>query len=141
MRIEFSERIAQMSDEGLTDVCMHPADYQEEFIEMAQQELARRGVDISAQTAILNEKMRHEMEAIRAGRGGTSDMIMLGFVFAALGGLLGFFFGLNYAFKKRWAPDGKRYYEYNEKTRKQGMLMIGIGLLAVLIAVTWEIGI
>jgi hypothetical protein len=140
MHAAFSERIAQMSNEGLTDVCMHPADYQEDFIDMAKQELIRRGVDISAQTAVLNEKMKKELEAFSAGRPGNSDYIMMGFIFAALGGLLGFFIGLNYAFKKTWGPDGKRYFEYNEKTRKNGMLMIGIALLAVLITVSWGIG-
>lgn len=140
MRLEFDERIAQMSDEGLMDAWMNPSDYQGEFVELMHKELVRRGVDLTEATEERSRKLAAELEGCRTGRPGTDTYITLGFIFSALGGLLGLFAGFNYAFKKRTGPDRARYHEYNEVTRRQGILMIGIGFISILVTITLQTG-
>jgi amino acid transporter len=104
---------------------------------LARKILAERGKNMSDEDiAAINEKRIAELKVPDAPQ---TYWIVLGYIFALIGGLLGIFIGwflMNY---KKTLPDGEMVSEYSERDRKHGKRIFYIGIVVLVICIIYKI--
>jgi hypothetical protein len=65
------------------------------------------------------------------GKKAGTGLVVVGYIFAVLGGLIGLIIGAIVAFGKDKTSDGTKYNRYDERSRKQGKIIffIAIGMI------------
>ena len=107
----------------LVEIYTNDSDYVKSWKELAENELKRRGFDISTLYGVKSRNRQFLKEGMQ-GR-----YIVLGYIFSFLGGLVGLAFAINYAFTSQTAVNGEKFPKYNRSTRSHGkaMLILAIG--------------
>jgi hypothetical protein len=138
MRINFQEQVAGKTDTELIDIYVNANDYQKEFVNMVFDELNRRKVPIEKYQKEREQKSIFIKEQFEKGRQGNKVYIVLCFISALLGGLLGIIGGYVYSQSKHSDNSGERYYIYDKKTRDQGRIIMILGTFILLIILIWR---
>ncbi len=100
---------------------------------LARKLLAERGVIIDdKELAVIEEK---RVEELRAPDKPQTLWIVIGYICAFAGGVLGIFIGWYLASGKKTLPDGERVYEYSDNDRKHGRNIFFIGIATTIIFV------
>ena len=133
MNTDFKEQVATKTDQELIHIYINPDDFQENFVSAVADELSRRNVSIERFKQEREQKEKIKTEQLEKGIQGDSTYVTLAFISAFLGGLIGIIAGYVYSQSKK---DG--HYVYNEKTRKQGKVMLAIGVLVLLATLAWQ---
>ena len=133
MSINFKEQVETKTDQELIDIYINPDDFQESFVTAATEELNRRNVSLDQFKQKREQEEKIKKEQLEKGIQGDSLYMTLAFISAFLGGLIGIIAGYVYSQSKK---DG--HYVYNEKTRKQGKVMLAIGILVLLATLAWQ---
>ncbi len=133
MSIDFKEQVATKTDQELIDIYINPDDFQESFVTAAEEELNKRNVRLEQFKQKREQKEKIKNEQLEKGIQGDSLYMTLAFISAFLGGLIGIIAGYIYSQSKK-----EGYYVYNEKTRKQGKVMLAIGILVLLTTLAWQ---
>lgn len=102
---------------------------------IAQQILKDRGYDVSKE---YTENLKtNRIETIREPEEGDIKWMLQAYVSTVLGGFLGIFIG-NHLFRfKKKLPNGERVYAYNIKTRKHGLRILVISIIAFIFYITY----
>ena len=104
--------------------------------ELARKLLAERGVDISDNAiASLTEK---RVEDLKKPESTQTYWIVMGYVFAVIGGILGLFIGWHLAWHKKTLPNGEKVYGYNEPDRKHGRTIFYISIVGVIVGTVFN---
>jgi hypothetical protein len=99
--------------------------------------LAERGISISdKEIAEINEK---RIEELRAPDAPQTFYIVIGYLAALLGGILGIFIGWHLSNYKKTLPNGDRVYDYNETDRAHGKRIFYLSIVIFIIAVIFKI--
>ncbi len=98
-----------------------PFDYQ-----LAQKILKDRGNEISSEK--IHELKEQRMEELSEPEKHNSFWIVLGYIFAILGGIIGLIIGWYIVSSKKVLPNGERVYTYSESDRKHGKIILIIGI-------------
>lgn len=133
MSIDFKEQVATKTDQELIDIYINPDDFQESFVTAAEEELNKRNVRLEQFKQKREQKEKIKTEQLEKGIQGDSLYMTLAFISAFLGGLIGIIAGYIYSQSKK-----EGHYVYNEKTRKQGKVMLAIGTLVLLTTLAWQ---
>lgn len=133
MSIDFKQHVATKTDQELIDIYISPDDFQENFVTAATEELDRRNVSLDQFKQKREQKEKIKKEQLEKGIQGDPLYMTLAFISAFLGGLIGIIAGYVYSQSKK---DG--HYVYNEKTRKQGKVMLALGILVLLATLAWQ---
>ncbi len=101
--------------------------------QLAKKILKDRSVEISAplEKAFVDKRIKELSKTEK----GNSIWMIVGYVSALLGGLLGIAVGLNLWTSKRTLPDGSRVFVYTERDRFHGMIISIIGIFVFLMSV------
>lgn len=105
--------------------------------ELARKLLAERGADVSDE-AIANFNEQREIE-LKKPEAPQTTWIIVGYIFALAGGILGIFIGWHLSSYKKTLPNGERVYEYNEPDRKQGRIIFYISIVTTTIAFIFKL--
>ncbi len=137
MQPDFTLQIKKQTDQELIDIYNNPADYNPEFVKLVYMELQLRNVPIEAYADVRDQNEEVRKQQLQQGKKGSPLYILLSFVLALLGGLLGIYAGYIYSQSKTKDNDGEQYYVYDEQTRHWGNIImwmgIGIFLLTLLV--------
>jgi hypothetical protein len=99
--------------------------------------LAERGISIGdKEIAEINEK---RIEELRAPEAPQTFYIVIGYLAALLGGILGIFIGWHLSNYKKTLPNGDRVYDYNETDRAHGKRIFYLSIVIFIIAVIFKI--
>jgi hypothetical protein len=99
--------------------------------------LAERGISISEkEIAEINKK---RIEELRAPEAPQTFYIVIGYLAALLGGILGIFIGWHLSTYKKTLPNGDRVYDYNENDRKHGKRIFYLSVIIFIIAIIYKI--
>ncbi|PTQ99388.1 hypothetical protein C8P68_102209 [Mucilaginibacter yixingensis] len=102
--------------------------------ELARKILADRGVVITEhQDTEFQEKRIEELKQHAEIPGWH---MAVGYLLACLGGAFGLIFGLYIISSKTTLPNGEVFYQYNDKDRQHGRIMIGIAIVVIIILIT-----
>lgn len=137
--MDFQEQIISKTDQELLNIYVNSDEYQDEFVNQTYQELIKRGVPLDKYKKEKEIKSRLAKELMEQGRKGNELYIVLGFVSAFLGGLIGIIAGYVFSQSKQVAPSGESYYVYKKQTRDNGRIMMIIGIFAFLITMIWRL--
>jgi len=99
---------------------------------LARKILGGRGVTLNDE-AIAKAK-NERIESLKKPAGSQNTWIILGYLFAFLGGVLGLFIGWHLSTAKKTLPDGERVYEYSEQDKKQGKRIFYISIVMTVIS-------
>lgn len=125
--IDPSHYLFEFNDDELYEILMkldewHPQDYK-----LALQILKKRGktVDENLLKSLKNLRLNQLAEPENNQR----PWIIMGYVFAFCGGLLGLIIGYSLSTSKKNLPNGERVYSYSKSDRKHGRYILGISIL------------
>jgi hypothetical protein len=105
--------------------------------QLAQKIMADRGKSITdEQISRIKEERIEELKKPDAPQTG---WIIIGYISAFLGGLIGIFIGWYLASYKKTLPDGQKVYGYTEHDRKQGQLIFFIGIVVLCIGIIMKV--
>jgi hypothetical protein len=136
--MEFQSQIANKTNEELLQIYLHPADYQEQFVTLAEEELLRRNVSIEKHQQERKQKIEAATKAIVRDKKADDTLVLIGFILAVLGGLIGISIGIFLMQTKRDNVTGEQYNVYDKKGREAGRAMVIVGIAAIILFSIWK---
>lgn len=106
------------TDDELMEVVTKADEWSKFDVVLARKILAERGKNISDEEIAQIEEKR--IEELKKPEESQSSWIIVGYLAAFLGGVLGIFIGWHLANGKKTLPDGERVYFYSERDRNHG---------------------
>jgi hypothetical protein len=119
--------LLSFSDEELIDVIAKSDEWNKFDVSLAKKLLKERGQEITPLK--IEEIKKQRITELSKPEKSQSGYIILGYITALLGGLLGVFVGWHLLTYKKVLPDGNRVYVYSENDRKQGNRILILGLV------------
>jgi hypothetical protein len=119
--------LLSFSDEELIDVIAKSDEWNKFDVSLAKKLLRDRGQEITPLK--IEEIKKQRITELSKPEKSQSGYIILGYITALLGGLLGVFVGWHLLTYKKVLPDGNRVYVYSENDRKQGNRILILGLV------------
>ncbi|MES2555239.1 MAG: hypothetical protein V4604_03760 [Bacteroidota bacterium] len=127
----------QFSDEELREVLVRSFEWNSLDVMLAKKILTERGVDFS-ESAIASERQEITDE-LDAPEKGDTLLVVCGYIFCLLGGLLGLMIALTILTSQKTTHDGHRIPRYSAGTKKHAQRMLvafSIGVIFALIYIT-----
>lgn len=119
--------LLSFSDEELIDVISKSDEWNKFDVSLAKKLLRDRGQEITPLK--IEEIKKQRIAELAKPEKSQSGYIILGYITALLGGLLGVFVGWHLLTYKKVLPDGNSVYVYSENDRKQGNRILILGLV------------
>ncbi len=120
------------TDEELYEILLKSDEWNEFDYTLAQKILSQRGKSIDK--ALLNSLKKERLKQLAQPEESQRAWIILGYVFAFLGGLLGIVIGYFLWTAKKTLPNGAKVYSYSEKDRRQGKYIFIIAVIVLPVA-------
>lgn len=119
------------SDEELKEVLEKADEWSAFDIALSRKILAERGRPISDNE--LHNLKNKRLEELKAPEKSQKIWIIIGYICAFMGGVLGLFIGWHLFTHKKTLPNGEKVYGYTEQDRKQGKTIFYISILFTII--------
>lgn len=130
--IEPDYHLLSFTEEELRDILRNPDEWGDYDYALAVQLLRKRGIEYSdKELAQLKQERLAELAVPEPGK---PVWIVLGYMLAILGGLLGVAIGYQFMRGKKTLPDGRRIYVFTKETRDHGITIFAIGLITIALA-------
>ncbi|MGE9314838.1 hypothetical protein ACLOAU_24485 [Niabella sp. CJ426] len=134
MQPDFTLQIKKQTDQELTDIYNNPWNYNPTFVKLVEEELRLRNINLGAYTEVREQNEEVRKQQLQQGKKGSPLYILLSFVLALLGGLLGIYAGYIYSQSKIKDNNEEQYYVYDEQTRHWGKIIMWLGIGVFLFA-------
>ena len=125
------------SDEELIDLIEKSDEWNKFDVELSRKLLKERGNEITDER--INEIKKQRIVELSKPEEGQNIYILIGYICAFLGGLLGIFIGWHLLTYKKTLPNGNRIYAYSENDRKQGNRILILGGIFIVIWILYSI--
>jgi len=125
------------TDDELMEVIARADEWSPFDFVLARKILAERSKAMTDDTIAAIEEQR--IEELKVPEPPQTLWIIIGYIFAALGGVLGIFVGWHIANYKKTLPDGERVYEYSDSDRRHGKIIFYIAIVVTAIAVIYKV--
>lgn len=125
------------TDEELMEVISKADEWSAFDFVLARKLLAERGHNLS--DAEIETISNQRTEELKAAEPNQSVWILIGYMCAFMGGILGIFIGWFLKSYKKTLPDGERVYGYNENDRRHGRNIFVIGIAVTVIFIVTRI--
>ena len=135
--VETDYYLLSFSDEELIDVITKSDEWNKFDVELAQKILKEKGKEVTEEQIIQIKQQR--IEELSKPEEGQNIYIILGYILAFLGGLLGIFIGWHLLTFKKTLPNGNRIYVYSENDRKHGNRIVIVGGIFIIVWVLYRI--
>jgi hypothetical protein len=136
-KIDKDYYLFSFSDDELMEVITKADEWSPFDFVLARKILADRSKPVSDEAiATINGKRIEDLKVPDAPQ---TYWIVIGYICAFGGGLLGIFIGWFLTTYKKTLPNGERVYGYNENDRKQGRRIMYIGIVVLTIGVVYRL--
>lgn len=119
--------LLSFTDDELIEVITKSDEWNKFDISLAKKLLKDKGKEITPEK--IEEIKRQRIIELSKPEEGQKGYIILGYITAFLGGLLGIFIGWHLLTYKKTLPNGNRIFAYSENDRKQGNRILTIGYI------------
>jgi hypothetical protein len=131
--------LLSFTDDELMEVVTKADEWSAFDVVLARKILAEKGKNLTDEAiAAINEK---RIEELKVPDPPQTLWIIIGYIFAFTGGLLGLFIGWYLLSFKKTLPDGERVYEYSARDRKHGRMIFYISIAAFALALFYKFGV
>jgi len=132
--VESDHYLFSFTDDELFDLISRPDEWSEFDFLLAQKILGDRGlaVDATKIKALKEERIRELAKPDEDKRG----WIIVGYIFALLGGLLGVFIGWHLSTFRKTLPNGEKVFGYTARDRRHGNRILVLGIVMFILAAT-----
>jgi hypothetical protein len=117
-KIDADYYLFAFTDEELLDVLTKADEWSAFDVALARKILTDRGREISAER--ISNIREERIEELKQPEPSPAFWIVLGYIFAFLGGIIGVFFGRHLYAHKKTLPNGEMVFAYSENVRKHG---------------------
>lgn len=124
----------EFNDEELLDVIKKPDEWAVEDIVMAQTLLDKRGKHVSDE--VVEAYRNKRLEEVRQPKFGGYGTIIIGYIFAFLGGVIGIFLAASLLGKKR-IFNGEKVNIYDKATRTNAIIYLTISILVIIAGIVY----
>ncbi|POS00717.1 hypothetical protein Q361_1274 [Flavobacterium croceum DSM 17960] len=129
--------LLSFSNKELIDVIEKSDEWNKFDVELAHKLLKKRGNEITSEE--INELKKQRIIELSKPEQGQTVYIIIGYICAFLGGLLGIFIGWHLLTYKKTLPNGNQIYAYSENDRKQGNRILIIGGIFIVVWIFYRI--
>jgi len=136
-QVEKDYYLFDFTDEELLDILAKADEWSSFDFQLARKVLTGRGVEINDKT--LADLKRSRIEELKAPEPAQTSWVIIGYIFAFGGGIIGLFVGWHLSSYKKTLPDGERVYGYNENDRKQGKRIFYLSIVVFVASVIYKI--
>jgi hypothetical protein len=144
-KVEKGYYLFEFSDEELVGIISKPDEWSHYDYSLASQILKKRGKEINVELAAILRKNR--VQELKKHETGTTLWIVFGYGLVLIGGVsfmyivtfVGLFIGMYMATNKKVLPNGDKVYAFSESDRTHGLVIAGIGIIALFISLGWMI--
>lgn len=121
------------TDDELMEILEKPDEWSSFDYVLAKKILEERGITVDQQklTKLKNERI----EELSIPEKSQSSWIIIGYICAFLGGVLGIFIGWHLSSAKKTLPDGEQIYSYTSGDRKHGRIIFYLSLVGTAVSV------
>ncbi len=126
-QVEKEHYLFDFTNEELTEILIKPDEWSNYDYKVAELILKNRGIVISEEFIENIKKQRYY--ALNKKETYSSTWIIIGYISAFLGGLLGFAIGLGLWLMKKKLPNGDKVYIYDDNYRLHGKRITILGLI------------
>lgn len=134
--VEKDYYLFDFTDEELMEILAKGDEWSSFDYQLARKLLTERGVEVNDKT--IADLKNKRLEELKAPEPSQSSWIVVGYIFALAGGLLGIFIGWYLATGKKTLPDGNRVYQYNDNDRKQGKRIFYLSVVIFAISIIYK---
>lgn len=132
--IEKDYYLFSFTDDELMEVLTKADEWSAFDVVLARKILTERGKKINdADIAAINQK---RIEELKVPESGQSTWIIIGYICALMGGVLGLFIGWHLKSHKKTLPDGEKVYAYTEQDRWHGKVIFYIAIVGT---ISWSL--
>lgn len=124
--------LLSFTDQELIDVISKSDEWNKFDVSLAKKLLKERGKEVTEEQ--ITEIKKQRIIELSKPEESQNIYIIIGYVCALLGGLLGIFIGWHLLTYKKTLPNGNRIYAYSENDRKQGNRIV---ILSGIFIVVW----
>ena len=125
------------TDNELMEVLAKADEWSTFDVVLARKILTERGTNIGdADIAAINEK---RIEELKAPESGQSTWIIIGYICALMGGILGLFIGWHLKSHKKTLPDGEKVYTYTERDRWHGKMIFYLAVFGIVVSIIYSL--
>jgi hypothetical protein len=135
--IEEDYYLFSFSDVELMEVVTKADEWSAFDVVLARKLLAEKGKEISDQKIAAIQEQR--IEELKQPDPPQTSWIIIGYICALAGGLLGIFIGWYLTTFKKTLPNGEQVYEYSETDRKHGRRIYYIGIVVLLVSIIYRV--
>ena len=121
-------------NEELYDILIKPDEWSAFDYKLAQKILSERGQPVNE--GLIRSLKKQRLDELAKPEGGQTSWILVGYLFAFFGGVIGLLIGWLLWKRKKSLPDGRKVFAYNDKDRNHGKIIFVIGLV---LFITWLI--
>jgi hypothetical protein len=136
-QVDKDHYLFSFTDAELMDVLTKADEWSPFDYQLARKILLERGVAINEKT--LADLKTERLEELRATDPLQSGWIIVGYIFALAGGVLGTFIGWHLSTYKKTLPDGEQVYGYNESDRKQGQWIFYLSIVVLISSIIYRL--
>lgn len=129
VEVEEDYYLLQFSDDELYDVLLKADEWNEYDYVLAQKLLKERGRPVDKE--LLDKLKKERLEELAKPDGNQQLWIILGYLFAVVGGLFGIVIGYFLWTSKKTLPNGESVFTYSQNDRQHGKNIFIIGLVAI----------
>jgi hypothetical protein len=135
--IEKDYYLFSFTDDELMEVLTKADEWSTFDVVLARKLLTERGKNITdADIKSINEK---RIEDLKAPETGQSTWIIIGYICALMGGVLGLFIGWHLKSYKKTLPTGEKVYGYTENDRRHGKVIFYISIVGFVVGVIYKL--
>ena len=125
------------TNEELYEIIMKPDEWGAFDYTLAQKLLKDRGVTVDEE--LINSLRKQRVNDLAKPEEGQQPMVLVGYLLALLGGLLGLLVGWFLWTYKKTLPDGQIVHAYSERDQKHGRNIFILGLVFLIFWVTFRL--
>jgi len=126
------------TDDELTEVITKADEWSVFDVVLARKILSERGVQINEKQ--LEQKKEQRISELKVVKGLSTSQLVICYLFAIGGGLIGIPIGWLLMTAKKTLPDGEQVYAYSENDRSHGKMIFYISIADFILALLYKFG-
>jgi hypothetical protein len=136
-QVEKDYYLFDFTNEELMEILTKADEWGSFDYQLARKILTDRSVEVNDKT--LSDLTKNRIEELKAPEPAQISWVVIGYIFALAGGVIGLFVGWHLSTYKKTLPDGEMVYGYSETDRKHGKWIFYLAIVVFVICIIYKL--